>query len=245
MNAFGMTDIGLQRRENQDTYAIARCGQPERLVAVVCDGMGGANGGSVASGLAVDTFCTELSERLRSDMTAQALHEALGVSVAKANRVIYERAQTDLALRGMGTTLVAAVVEGERVSVCNVGDSRAYRISAGGITRITRDHSVVEEMIERGEITPAQARIHPSRNIITRALGPDEAVACDCFDLTLREGEKLLLCSDGLIVAREDDEILSVVQSSADPQDCVQTLIERTKQCGAPDNVTVVLVEAL
>ena len=242
MRAWGMTDVGLRRHENQDTYAFEAFGLPDTVVAVVCDGMGGVRGGQVASALAVSTFMEELHKLAHVDMTVEQVRERASFCVSRANAAVYERAIEDAQYYGMGTTLVSAVASPDVAVVCNVGDSRAYHIGADGITRVTRDHSVVEEMIEAGNITPEQARTHPNRNLITRALGPDKNTICDVFVIPLAEGDSLLLCTDGLIVTAEDDELLEIMRGEPDGAAALDRLLELAKSRGAPDNVTAVLI---
>ena len=142
----------------------------------------------------------------------------------------------------MGTTLVSAVTNGSGAVICNVGDSRAYRVGTGRLERITRDHSVVEGLIESGNITAEQARTHPNRNLITRALGPEEHIECDVYDVTLGADERLLLCSDGLVVTATDEEMYEAVGRGDTPEENLEHLLELSKQRGAPDNVTAVLL---
>lgn len=242
MRAWGITDIGLRRHENQDTYAFEVFGAPDTTVAVVCDGMGGVSGGQLASSLAVSTFMEELHKSAHSEMTAEQVCEMETHCVQQANKAVYERSREDEAYHGMGTTLVAVIASPDTAVVCNVGDSRAYHIGTDGIRRITRDHSVVESLIEAGNITPEEARTHPNRNLITRALGPDSTIECDCYTLPLSEGDRLLLCSDGLIVTMEDDEMLEIIRAEADGEHALSRLLELSKKRGAPDNVTAVLI---
>lgn len=187
MEAWGLTDTGNVREENQDFYRMERLG-PETLLAVVCDGMGGAEGGQIASSVAVETFMKEMRALIRADMTAEQLRELASFCVAKANTAVYQRALQDPAYQGMGTTLVSAVAEEKYAIVCNIGDSRAYLIRGGEITRITHDHSVVQTLVENGNITAEEARTHPNRNLITRALGPDENTLCDAFEVSFTKG---------------------------------------------------------
>ncbi len=242
MKAWGITDIGLRRRENQDTYAFEAFGAPDTVAAVVCDGMGGVNGGQIASSLAVETFLHELHAYAHVDMTAEQVREMEAFCVAQANSAVYGRSLEDESYHGMGTTLVSAVVSPDSAVVCNVGDSRAYHIGANGITRVTRDHSLVESLIESGDITREEARTHPNRNLITRALGPDKSIECDCFTVPFAEGDCLLLCSDGLIVTVEDEEMLAIVRAETDGAHALDRLVELSKSRGAPDNVTAVLI---
>ena len=240
MNALGKTDVGLRRHENQDTFAVETIGKS--VAAVVCDGMGGAEGGQIASTLAVETFMKELRSLLREDMSVEQLRELASFCVAQANTAVYERALED-DCRGMGTTLVSAVAGEKGTVVCNVGDSRAYLIRGGEITRITHDHSVVQTLVESGNITAEEARTHPNRNLITRALGTEEVTQCDAFEVSFQRGDKLLLCTDGLVVTATDEDICRAVCSGKSSKQDLDDLIALAKAQGAPDNVTVVLVD--
>lgn len=241
MNALGKTDVGLRRHENQDTFAVETVGS--RVIAVVCDGMGGAEGGQIASSLAVETFMKELRALLREDMSMEQLRELASFCVAQANTAVYQRSIEDEDCRGMGTTLVSAVAGEKGTVVCNVGDSRAYLIRGGEITRITHDHSVVQTLVENGNITAEEARTHPNRNLITRALGPDENTLCDAFEVSFTKGDKILLCTDGLVVTATDDEICRAVCAGKSAEESLDDLIALAKAQGAPDNVTAVLIE--
>ena len=241
MKVCGKTDVGLRRHENQDTFAVE---QGEKLlIAVVCDGMGGAEGGQIASSLAVETFMKEIRALLRADMTAGQLRELASFCVAKANTAVYQRALQDLAYQGMGTTLVSAVAGERDAVICNIGDSRAYLSHNGEMMRITHDHSVVQTLVENGDITAEEARTHPNRNLITRALGPDETTLCDAFDVSFAHGDKILLCTDGLVVTATDEEICRIVCADKRAEEKLDDLIALAKAQGAPDNVTAVLIE--
>lgn len=241
MKVCGKTDVGLRRHENQDTFAVE---QGEKLlIAVVCDGMGGAEGGQIASSLAVETFMQEIRALLRADMTARQLRELASFCVAKANTAVYQRALQDPAYQGMGTTLVSAVAGERDAVICNIGDSRAYLIHNGEMMRITHDHSVVQTLVENGDITAEEARTHPNRNLITRALGPDETTLCDAFDVSFAHGDKILLCTDGLVVTATDEEICRIVCADKRAEEKLDDLIVLAKAQGAPDNVTAVLIE--
>lgn len=242
MKVCAISDVGLRRQENQDTFAFEAFDAPDSIVAVVCDGMGGVNGGRLASAVAVSTFMQELRTQAREGMTTEQKREMASFCVSKANTAVYERSLEDAAYRGMGTTLVSAIVSAGVAVVCNVGDSRAYHIGSGEIARVTRDHSVVENLIEAGDITPEEARTHPNRNLITRALGPERAIRCDTYEVALAEGDWLLLCSDGLVVTVTDDEMLEVALSEDDCEKVLDRLLALSKERGAPDNVTAVLI---
>ena len=204
--------------------------------------MGGAAGGRLASTLASETYAAEMEKALKPDMTPEQLREASAYAVAMANRAVAERAEAEAALANMGTTLVAAVAYENGAVITNVGDSRAYHITVDGITRVTKDHSLVESMVDRGDITAEEARRHPSRNLITRALGPDPAVEADGFPLQWKPGDFLLLCSDGLVNTVTDQEIMFEILHNGQPEDCLQRLMAISKQRGAPDNVTAILL---
>ena len=241
MKVWGITDTGLLRKENQDSYATDWVGNYQ--VSVVCDGMGGTNGDQIASSMAVECFRREVCQALKAEMTAEQIAQAMSYGVSLSNAAIRKAAQDDPAYEKMGTTLVGAVCHEELAVICNVGDSRAYRITGDGIEQITRDHSVVENMVERGDITPAEARRHPSRNLITRALGPDMEAKADTFIVHWKKGEFLLLCTDGLVNTVSDQEMLFEVIHSGDLDGCLQRLLDVSRANGAPDNVTAVLIE--
>jgi 23S rRNA (adenine2503-C2)-methyltransferase len=243
--ALGVTDIGLVRRENQDTYFIREQTATGHTICVVCDGMGGAAGGKVASQIATETFAAELEKLLTAEMSPEQLRNASAQATEKANEAIRAAAMETPEYQNMGTTLVAAVSYEGGAVVTNVGDSRAYHITADSITRVTKDHSLVERMVDRGDITAEEARRHPNRNLITRALGPDVEALCDGYICPMDTGDYLLLCTDGLVNTVTDQEILSEVLHSDGLEPCLRRLIELAKQQGAPDNVTAVLMRKL
>ena len=237
MKHWEITDTGLIRHENQDAFGFDQL-PGGYSVAVVCDGMGGVAGGSIASTVAVETFIRTLTETLHSGHTDRAVQEA----VTAANAAIRQRAAGHPELKSMGTTLVSALVKGDKVLISNVGDSRAYLAGADGLRQISRDHSLVEDMVEKGDLTPGQARSHPRRNLITRALGPDPTVEADGFPLQWKPGDFLLLCSDGLVNTVTDQEIMFEILHNGQPEGCLQRLMAISKQRGAPDNVTAILL---
>ena len=241
VSVWGLTDRGIVRRENQDSCAYEIIEDGDLAWGVVCDGMGGAKAGDIASKMAVETFCAHL-EQLRDLEGPPPAADLLLAAAEDANRVVYLKAETDRDCVGMGTTLVGMILRGTTLWVVNVGDSRAYHITRDGITRITRDHSLVEDMVEKGDLTPGQARSHPRRNLITRALGPDPAVEADGFPLQWKPGDFLLLCSDGLVNTVTDQEIMFEILHNGQPEDCLQRLMAISKQRGAPDNVTAILL---
>ena len=243
MNIWGMTDIGLVRRENQDAYAVQVSEETGFTVCVVCDGMGGPGGGKLASRLAVDAFLSTCLCNLRREMSWEQVREVTAFAVAEANTAVYERSRSGDGQRGMGTTLVSAIVRSGEALLDNVGDSRAYVIrGGGGIARITRDHSVVERLLEQGNITEEEARVHPNRNLITRALGPDPSALSDSYMVSLEPGDCLLLCTDGLTGTVTDQELAREVARGTEDNRCLDRLLELAKKQGAPDNVTAVLL---
>ena len=242
VSVWGMTDKGIVRRENQDSCAYDIIEEGKLAWGVVCDGMGGAKAGDVASKMAVEAFCTQMDQLgdLEGPPPAEAL---LRTATEDANRVVYLKAQTDADCIGMGTTLVGLILQEATLWVVNVGDSRAYRITKGGIRRITRDHSLVEDLVERGELTRDQARVHPHQNLITRALGAEPELKTDVFRQELAEGEFLLLCSDGLSNVVSEQEILYEVVHGGEACTCCRRLLDIALHRGAPDNVTAVLIQ--
>ena len=240
MKMWGITNTGLVRSENQDAYAVFEADAFH--AAVVCDGMGGTNGGQVASAIAVARFEKELRDSLRDDMDIPQLRQAMLSAIACANDAIRQEAARNAEYQHMGTTLVCAVARSDMAIIGNIGDSRAYHITPEGIFQISRDHSVVENMVAKGDLTPLEARTHPNRNLITRALGPEEHIECDVYDVTLGADERLLLCSDGLVVTATDEEMYEAVGRGDTPEESLEHLLELSKQRGAPDNVTAVLL---
>lgn len=236
MHTWGITHRGAVRVQNQDAYAV-RPLDDGRVVALVCDGMGGARAGNVASTMAVERFMERfLTQGGENDQ------EHMRDAAAYANQEVFQRAVNDPDCTGMGTTLIAALVGEEEAVLLNEGDSRAYHINQGGIVQITRDHSLVEDMVERGELTREQARTHPHKNLITRALGAEPVLLADCFRQPLAPGDYLLLCSDGLSNIVTEQEMLYEVIHGGEDETCCQRLLEIALNRGAPDNVTVVLV---
>ena len=242
MQYWGITDAGCIRPQNQDAYKIEQL-EKNALLCVVCDGMGGAKSGNVASTLAVETFTKEVAAAYKSGMSFEEMSAVMGSACKTANFTVYDRARQAEEYDGMGTTLVAALIQGKCAAVINVGDSRTYRINRSGIRRVTTDHSVVELMIQRGEVTQEEARHYPGRNLITRAVGTEMDVNCDLFRLNLERGDCVLLCSDGLTNLVDEQEILFEVVHGANKQQCCQSLLKIAQNRGAPDNVTCVLVQ--
>jgi serine/threonine protein phosphatase PrpC len=222
------TDTGRQRRENEDN-AFARA-----PVFVVADGMGGARAGEVASKIAIETFERDLP----GDGSPE---DRLAGCVREANRRIYEVSRSEHEHAGMGTTLTAAYLDDSDLAIAHVGDSRAYLFRDGELTRLTRDHSLVQELVQRGKLTEEQASEHPQRSIITRALGPEPDVDVDTRTYPVRPGDVLLLCSDGLNSMLSDEQIAHVLASAGSLREAADELIAEANEAGGRDNITVVL----
>lgn len=239
MKIFGKTDVGRVRKTNQDSFDFATLGD-DAVFAVVCDGMGGARGGSVASSRAVAVITAEVKEKFPLCGGPEARKKMLLDAVGKANSDVYEYAFANVALKGMGTTVVAVVVDGSEAIIANAGDSRAYHIGPEGISQVTRDHSIVQDMVESGEITPDEAAVHPKKNIITRALGVEKHLDIDFFQTDLKPGDALLLCTDGLSnhvdVAALEKVFRELGEQSA------EELIRLANEAGGSDNITVVIL---
>ncbi|HXF57223.1 MAG TPA: Stp1/IreP family PP2C-type Ser/Thr phosphatase [Actinomycetota bacterium] len=224
------TDIGQLRERNEDAYLVA-----EPLFAVA-DGMGGHRGGNVASALALEV--------LRGEGTAGVDAEALARRLQAANRAIVERGAADPRLAGMGTTVTAALVEGERLHVLHVGDSRAYLLRDGALQQLTEDHTLVQRMVREGRLTPEEAERHPQRSILTRALGVEGEVEPDRVTVSLRPGDRVLLCTDGLTGMVDAARIERVLREEPDPQRAADLLVEEANRAGGDDNITVMVVDA-
>lgn len=237
MRAFAMTDVGQIREVNQD-YVFTSENPVGTLpnLFVVADGMGGHKAGDVAARFAVETLVHYIESQKEETNPLRVLQSA----IKTANEQLYDKAQNNEALTGMGTTMVAAVIEGNMLYVANVGDSRLYVVGEEMI-QITRDHSLVEEMVRRGEIRREEARNHPNKNIITRAMGTSPKVTADCFEEPL-DGRQVLMCSDGLTNMLEDEDIKIIMNRSENLETAGRQLVAIANENGGMDNITVVLV---
>lgn len=229
MKVYAITDIGKVRPINEDSYYAPEAG--ERFCAVA-DGMGGHNAGEVASALAVKVF----SQNMRDveNITAQALHAA----VERANDAVYEAALENAEMSGMGTTFSALAEQDGTVYLAHVGDSRIYLVRRGAIMQLTTDHTLVEEMVQKGMITPREARIHPRRNIITRALGTEARVEIDILQISAFPGDAFFLCSDGMTNFVEERQILEIASGEGEWQDKLKHLLAIALENGGADNIT-------
>ena len=241
MQYWGLTDPGCVRSQNQDAYQMVQLDRGT-VLCVVCDGMGGAKSGNVASSLAVDVFVEEIRRTWTSNMDDEKIDRMLEAAVKLTNFTVFDQAQQFEEFNGMGTTLVAALIRNRSATVVNVGDSRAYSVTRDGIRQLTVDHSLVQMMVQRGELTPEQAKTYPGKNFITRAIGTESVVECDLFRLDVERGDSIFLCTDGVTNIVDEQEILFEVVHGVNKQYCCQHLLDIAKSRGAPDNVTGVLV---
>lgn len=240
VKVYGATDIGKRRALNEDTFGIRgfENGVPDG-VCVLADGMGGHNAGEVASSIAVNSVVEKLSCVL-GEKNSDKIEENIADAINYANTSVYEMSLKNREQAGMGTTLVVTYVSEQGIKIANIGDSRAYGVTENEIVRLTVDHSVVEELVQRGTITREEARIHPDKNIITRALGTDSYVVADYFEYEFSPGQAIVMCSDGLSEMLEEDRIKEIITKTEDIQEAVKCLIDEANQNGGVDNVTVV-----
>lgn len=240
MKIIARTDAGMVRENNQDSYTAFEL--DGAVIAVVCDGMGGAAEGALASNQAVMAIKEYITERFYGTMSDISIKSLLVSAVESANRFVYNLSRTDDKYYGMGTTAVAAVISESYVYIAHVGDSRAYKKSDGTLTQLTKDHSIIQHMIERGEISAQEAAAHPDKHIITRALGVDTDVKVDFCQEPFYENDILILCSDGLTNYVGTDDIISLTNDGC-YFDYADRLVNLANQNGGGDNITVVAVE--
>jgi len=241
MDSWGVTDSGKVRQNNQDVYKIIIDEDKDTAILVVCDGMGGANAGNIASELAACVFSEYVNDNIKSDSTLDDIADIVADAAVEANTAVFNKGLYDEECSGMGTTLTALVSSKAGEVVANIGDSRAYHITPLGISQISKDHSVVEEMIDRGEITRIEAHRHPSKNLITRVVGASMYEMTDIFTQQIDTDDLILLCSDGLSNLVSDDELLGELQKYDTIRESCEALVEIALSRGAPDNVTVVI----
>lgn len=246
---YGKTDVGRRREMNQDDFAIRKYSY-DVFAAVVCDGMGGANGGNVASRVAVETFMTQLDEYEHEHPSffgesEEDILDCLSAAVTAANRAVYKTAAGDPSLTGMGTTLVAIIAVGEKGYVVNVGDSRLYLIADGEIEQVTHDHSYVQALVDFGTLSPEDAKNSKMKNMITRAVGTGKTVDADLFIIEMKPGTYAVLCSDGLTNHVEPEEICETVReidANGNIEAACEALIDRANSRGGHDNITAVIL---
>lgn len=241
MKIVARTDVGLLRDNNQDAYAAFELTESAAL-AVVCDGMGGAAEGALASSRAIKSIKELIADRYFDGMSDLSVKSLMVSAVENANAGIYELSLANPDYAGMGTTVVAAIIANNYVYVAHAGDSRAYKISDGSLIQLTNDHSVVQRMVENGQITREEAKDHPDKHIITRALGVDETIKVDFCQEPFEDGDKLILCSDGLTNYVSGEDILRLTEDGC-YYDYANRLVNLANQNGGGDNITVVALQ--
>ena len=238
MKIFGKTDIGLVRESNQDAFSFGSF-DDGNCWTVVCDGMGGVSGGQVASAICVEMVSEAIKRGYRNKMTVSSAKNLLTTAINAANSAVFKKSQEDFEVRGMGTTVVAVIVLGNLAVVAHVGDSRAYLLN-DEIKPITKDHSFVQLLIDTGKITEEEAKVHPDRNVITRAVGIEHVVDVETDIVDINNNDKLLICTDGLNGYVSDADILKTVNEYGDSS--TEKLVETANNAGGRDNVTVVML---
>jgi protein phosphatase len=241
LKVFSKSDVGLVRHSNQDACKSGVFPDNSAWV-IVCDGMGGANGGNIASNIAVEKISQQIILSYREGITHNSIKNLMTSSIFNANLAVHDRASGDATLSGMGTTVVAAIISQGIAHIAHAGDSRAYLISAQGIKQLTTDHSMVQEMINNGDITEQQAKKHPQKNIITRALGVEASIQIDYCENDVCSGDLLLICTDGLTNYIDADKIYQL-STEVDANTLTEKLVTLAKDCGGSDNITVAIVE--
>ena len=233
------TDRGKRRAVNQDSCAVF-CPDERSCFAIVCDGMGGANAGEIASAMVVETVVSRIKAGWREGISDESVQNLMLTSITAASINVYDQSVSDEKYSGMGTTVVACAVIDDHAIIAHAGDSRAYICDDEELRVITKDHSLVQELVDLGQITKEQAKSHPRKNYITRALGVDESVEIDFNRLFLSENEKLLLCTDGLTNFVPEEEILRILRDTA--EDPAKRLVEEANANGGGDNITAVVI---
>lgn len=240
MRIVAKTDKGNVRDSNQDAYAVGEFSD-EVVWSVVCDGMGGAAGGNIASALAVKVISDKINASYREEMRDNSIKNMLDSALTAANIEVFDFAEAKPDLRGMGTTVVCSIVRNNQAYIAHAGDSRAYVINNGNIRQITTDHSMVQDLLSRGKITPQEAENHPNKNIITRAVGVDKAIEIDFEQIDLEDDDILLLCTDGLSNYVSNDEMIELM-SDGKHYAFADRLVQKANANGGGDNITVVII---
>ena len=240
MLIYGKTDIGRHRATNQDEFKVCSVNE-ELCFGLVCDGMGGENGGNIASSVACDVISRHLIEHLRPDLSDEDYKNIIISAVSDGNVAVYDKSLEDKRYIGMGTTVVLAVVYQDKAFIAHVGDSRVYLIRDGKIHQLTKDHSLVQTLLEQGKIKPEEVHNHPQKNMITRAIGISCFVDIDYIEVSHMEHAALLLCSDGLTNTCDDETIKEIVLTE-NPNEICDRLIEKANENGGLDNITAVVI---
>ena len=239
MKIYSKTDIGKARHSNQDAFFVGEL-ENGAVFAIVCDGMGGAKAGNVASETAVKVISEYVLHSYRIGMDPFKIEKMLTNAIESANIDIFEKASKNTELSGMGTTAVVALIESSKAVIAHVGDSRAYLVN-DELLQLTKDHSVVQTLLESGKITPEDAKVHPRKNVITRALGAEKDIVADCIQIEFLKGQTLLLCTDGLSSYADANDILQAFKEN-DSSEVPEKLINLANSGGGGDNITVVTV---
>lgn len=241
MRVFCQTDIGKKRSTNQDTFRYGEISE-DFVWAAVCDGMGGVNGGDIASNTASDVIRETLETELNEGLSEEEIRSLMVRSVNEANSAVFAKSVDFPELKGMGTTVVLSVIKGDTLHLVHVGDSRAYLKNSSGVAQITEDHSFVQDLVNRGEITKEQARVHPHKNIITRSLGVHSMVESDYACFRVAPGDVLVICSDGLSDYLTEEILEGFMANTPNQEELVRALIAFALENGGSDNITVAAV---
>lgn len=241
MQINGNTDVGRKRIINEDAYKFGKF-EDGTTWAVVCDGMGGVHGGKIASSTAIEMVSQKIRKCYNPAMSISSIENLLLSSITTANCIVYDRGVGDSELEGMGTTIVAVIIKNGEACIAHVGDSRAYKISSGEIKLITKDHSLVQEMFDLGQITQSEFKNHPRKNIITRAMGVEEKIEIEFNTIEFGQGDILMLCTDGLSGLVEQSELLSICNDT-EFNSLSDKYIEAANDNGGVDNITVVVMK--
>lgn len=240
MQIFGKTEIGKVRTDNQDRYLFGTLNDGA-MYSIVCDGMGGVSGGSVASDIAIKSIVEEITNKFNIKMNNNEIKNLCFEAINVANSIIYEISSKEKALSGMGTTVVMAIIIENTAHIFHIGDSRAYLIKSNEVKQLTKDHSLVQEMVDIGQLTKQDAKTHPKKNIITRALGISKNIEAEYTNIELDDTDILLLCTDGLINHINEDEFINLVVEKELKKSC-EKLVELALDRGGKDNITVIIL---
>lgn len=239
MQVIAKTDIGLVRKENEDTVIVKKLDQ-DTVVAVLCDGMGGMNAGGEASHVAAGEIFNRIVSSYRHDADENSIRNLILSSINAANIIVYDKSVSEDDKEGMGTTCVCGIIKNDIAYIANVGDSRAYKIAKGEIKQITTDHTIVKMLVDQGKISEDQAKMHPQKNIITRAVGIDDKLEIDYYEIDLISETTILFCSDGLSEYCDENTIKEIVCEN-ESEKAISLLIDYAKDKGGKDNITVAI----
>jgi len=244
MRSIGRTDIGLVRKVNEDSFLCEKLeGVSKAYLYIVADGMGGHNAGEIASSMAVDLVAAHIKQNCGMLEDGKGAQELIRSAVQKANRIVFEASISQSSYSGMGTTLSMALIIDRILYVAHVGDSRIYLVRKSNIKKLTEDHSLVAELLKTGSIKPEEASNHPQRNVITRALGTESTIEVDVFQWELEWDDYIIICTDGLSNMVSEEEMLSSINNSKDINEACDLLIDRAKEKGGFDNITVIIIQ--